>query len=188
MCSGDQFCFDAVFTDPDALDALVLSSNASDILPGATIVQTGSNPATATICWTFGPGYTGSIISINASDEVCPIPGFATFVVDLDIPPSLFPGGDSTAAICGSAGMVNLFDYIQGYYQNDGQWEDPSANVIADPTMVNTATAASGVYEYIVFADPAAGSCIASDTMRLTFNIGSVNVTTNRFYEYILRW
>lgn len=99
MCDGDAFCIDVEFTDSDAGDVLHLGTNALDILPGATFTQTGTNPATGTLCWTYTDGYTGSLISITASDSACPTPGNANYLINLDIPPPLNASLDDT--ICG---------------------------------------------------------------------------------------
>jgi gliding motility-associated-like protein len=164
LCTDDQFCFDVVFDDPDLGDDLVLTSNIDLFLPGATFTQTGTNPATATICWTFQAGYTGSIISVVASDEVCPVPGIASFPIILDVPPPLNPGLDSTVAFCDDAGLVNLFDMLGGSPQTGGVWVDAGNDPI-NP-LANTDTLASGVYEYIL-GDVTSG-CYASAEVDVT--------------------
>src|SRR5690554_8228846 len=42
LCQGFQGCFDVVFTDPDANDVLTVTSNLANVLPGATITETGT--------------------------------------------------------------------------------------------------------------------------------------------------
>ena len=108
MCNGDQFCLDIVFTDGNVSDVLTLSTNALDVLPGATFMQTGTNPATGTLCWTYTDGYTGNFISINASDNVCPIISNASFIINLDIPLPLNVSADVN--ICGNI-VANLEAY-----------------------------------------------------------------------------
>lgn len=158
LCTGDQFCFDVVFDDPDLGDDLVLTSNIDLFLPGATLTQTGTNPATATICWTFQAGYSGSIISVVASDEVCPIPGIASFPIQLDVPPPLDPGTDSVLAICNDAGLVNLFNFLGGSPTPGGFWLDASDDPINPSAQSDTLL--SGVYEYII--GDTASACFAS--------------------------
>jgi len=99
MCDGDQFCVDVVFSDPDVNDILYLGTNAMTLLPGATFTQTGTNPATGTLCWTYQSGYTGNLISITATDSACPTISFTTFTLQLDIPPPLNVSLNDT--ICG---------------------------------------------------------------------------------------
>lgn len=98
MCDGDSFCVDFEFSDPD-MDELFLGTNALDILPGATFTQTGTNPAIGTLCWTYTDGYTGNLISITASDSVCPTPSNVSYILNLDIPPPLNASLNDT--ICG---------------------------------------------------------------------------------------
>jgi len=105
MCAGDQFCIDIVFTDPDLGDELFLGSNALNVLPGATFTQTGTNPATGTLCWTYTDGYTANLISINATDSACPTISNASFIINLDIPPPLNASPDID--ICGDM-VANL--------------------------------------------------------------------------------
>ncbi|MBI3135676.1 MAG: gliding motility-associated C-terminal domain-containing protein [Bacteroidetes bacterium] len=166
LCSDDQFCFDVVFNDPDLGDSLVLSSNVDLFLPGATFVQTGAagNPATATICWTFQPGYTGSIISVVANDEVCPIPGIASFPIELDVPPPLNPGTNGVLTICDDAGVVNLFNSLGGSPQSGGSWFDESSNPVNPIAAADTLQ--SGVYDYVL-GDITSG-CFASAEVAVT--------------------
>lgn len=101
MCVGDQFCFDVTFSDPDG-DSIGLSTNVFDILPGGTFDQTFSSLAgdtvTGQVCWTYQPGYSGSIISITAKELIC-VPGSSTFSINLNIPPYLNVSKDDS--ICG---------------------------------------------------------------------------------------
>ena len=182
LCTGDQFCFNISFDDVDPNTTVQLSSNAAAFLPGATFVTTPGNPATATICWTYVQGYTGSIISINATDDDCPVPGFATYIVDLDVPPAVFPGEDSTFLLCGDEGTINLFDYLGGFFQINGEWQDPSGATISNFQDVDNMN--PGVYTYSVYPDTAAASlcgvlpnpCVESDSSFLTIGIGNLEV------------
>jgi len=105
MCDGDQFCIDVVFSDPDAGDVLTLTTNATTLLPGATFTQTGTNPATGTLCWTYQSGYLGNLISITSNDNACPTPAVSSFILNLDIPPPLNVSPNDT--ICGNQ-VANL--------------------------------------------------------------------------------
>ncbi len=182
LCTGDEFCFDVQFSDPNMGDNVILSSNVAQFLPGATFTQTSlGNPSTGRICWQFVQGYTGSVISINATDDICPVPGFADVAIKLDVPPSLFPGGDSTALICGTEGTINLFDYLVGYYQSNGQWYDPNdvpiSNVIADAS-----TMIAGDYKYTVKPDTsgvlcgkAPNPCVVEQSAIITVELSQLN-------------
>lgn len=85
---GQNFCFDAVFTDPNLADVLSLTSNATTVLPGATFTQTGTNPATGTICWTAVAGVSQNLsVSIFADDGACPIFGTNSQSFQIIVPP-----------------------------------------------------------------------------------------------------
>ena len=182
LCTGDQFCFDISFDDVDANTNVLLSSNVDAFLPGATFTTAPGNPATATICWTYVQGYTGSVISINATDDACPVPGFANYVVDLDVPPAVFPGEDSTFFLCGDEGVINLFDYLDGFFQINGEWQSPNGDSISN--FQDTQNMISGIYTYIVYPDTASASqcgalpnpCVESDSAFLTVGIGNLDV------------
>lgn len=179
LCSGDQFCFDIVFSDPDIGDVLDLSSNVTTVLPGATFTQTGTNPATATICWAYHPGYLGTTFSILANDQVCPIPGIAKLVmVDLKLAPSYFAGVDTTINICKDS-IINLGNYIIGNSLS-GYWFDPNFNAIS--SIIDTDTITSGTYLYITNSpsnpNPCNSNflCSQSDTSILNLNLSDIVV------------
>ncbi len=174
-CVNDQFCMDVTFTDPDLGDSLTLTSNINDFLPEATFTQTGVNPATATICWTYQEGYTGSIISVNATDGVCPTIGLATFVIDLDLPPPLRTGRDSVLSFCEPIGEINLFDYLGGYHTTDGIWFNQNYDTIQPIVLADTIN--SGIYTYVVYANPNVSNCLSSDSAFLSIGNGSVYAT-----------
>ncbi|MEM9024251.1 MAG: hypothetical protein AAGB22_10945, partial [Bacteroidota bacterium] len=97
-CAGGNACFDVVFNDPDTLDSLTISTTLLNAFPGATLSQTGSNPATATICLTL-PATSGTFhYPIVARDDHCPV--FAETVLDIEIRSGLTISTDTT--ICQS--------------------------------------------------------------------------------------
>lgn len=44
------------FSDPNPGQSITVTSNAAAVLPGATFTTTGTNPVTATVCWTATAG------------------------------------------------------------------------------------------------------------------------------------
>lgn len=100
-CFGDNVCFDVVFSDPmDPTDNITIQQDGTTLLPGATFVQTGTNPATGTFCWLAQPGYTGSVVTFVAEDDGCPVMGTSGFAIDFNIATGVFAGPDPT--ICGA--------------------------------------------------------------------------------------
>ncbi|UTW67759.1 gliding motility-associated C-terminal domain-containing protein [bacterium SCSIO 12643] len=85
---GDQFCFDAVFSDSNLTDVVTVISNATSALPGSTVSYSGTNPVTATICWTVPAGMnTNNTVTFQASDSACPISGVNSVAIQVIIPP-----------------------------------------------------------------------------------------------------
>lgn len=182
LCTGDKFCFDVQFDDANGADIVSLFSNVDDFLPGATFTQTSGNPAIGTVCWEFAQGYTGNAISIQASDDKCPVPGFADVVIKLDVPPALFPGGDSIVDLCGTEGTLDLFTYLQGFFQNNGQWYDPNNQTISN--FQDAANMITGDYYYRVLPDTTGtlcgnppNPCVLADTAFLFVTTGNLNAT-----------
>ncbi len=129
MCSGDSFCLDVVFTDGDPGDVLYLGTNATTLLPGATFTQTGTNPATGTLCWTFQNGYSGNLISISATDSACPTISTASFILNLNIPPPFNTTVNDVNVTC-PTDSVNIMVSASGgkapltYLWNTGETND----------------------------------------------------------------
>ena len=179
MCAGDQFCIDIVFTDPDNTpgdeDTLTLSTNALDILPGATFTQTGTNPATGTLCWAYTDGYTGNLVSITAVDDACDVYSISSFVINLDIPPPLNASPDFD--ICGDM-VANL----EAYGTAPVVW----SVISGDPLLVGTnftcnpcslpivSPTVTTVYEVVE-----GSSCNLTDqvTVNVSQNIGGITTT-----------
>ncbi len=101
VCWGDDICFDVVFQDAvNPADIITITTDGTTLLPGATFVQTGTNPATGTFCWTAQPGYTGSVVTFVAADDGCPVMGTSGFAVEFSIATGVWAGPDPI--ICGS--------------------------------------------------------------------------------------
>ncbi|MBL7953379.1 MAG: hypothetical protein JNM62_16855 [Flavobacteriales bacterium] len=78
LCNGQSFCADLVVSDPNTGTVLEMTSNASTILPGATFTVTGTNPATARICWTANAAILPANVLISISDGACPVQNTAS--------------------------------------------------------------------------------------------------------------
>ena len=146
LCDGDQFCFDYVFTDADLGDSLILSTDILSNFPGATFIQTGFNPSTASICWTVQPNYTSSFFSIHATDENCPLSGMASKIFLLNLPPLFSLPTDSILNCLGSLpSNLNLNTNLNVYWtdlNNDTLviGTDISCNPCTNPNFLFSAT------------------------------------------------
>lgn len=140
-CYGDNVCFDVVFQDlANVGDVITIQQDGTTLLPGATFVQTGTNPATGTFCWTVQPGYTGSVVTFVAEDDGCPVMGTSGFAVDFNIQTGVYAGPDPF--ICGTQ-STNL----QAAGASAFTWSPATglsctncANPVANPAVTTTYT------------------------------------------------
>ncbi len=177
MCVGDDFCFDVYFTDPD-LDVFTLTSNIAQIMPTATVTYDVSVPgaATASVCWTADPNFTGSTIVFNASDESCPTPAVVQVSIDVNINLGTYAGvdgvicGDMDYQLVASGGTVFNWSVVSG---------DPivvGTNFSANPSQVPVAQP-SQTTTYLVTSN-ASGTCGNTDmvTVSVTQNMGDIDI------------
>ncbi len=86
VCPGATFCFDAAFTDPDAGQSVLLTSNVATVVPGAQLTTIGTNPSTATICVPAAPLTAGDYpFLISAVDDACPNTALTTYAYTLTV-------------------------------------------------------------------------------------------------------
>lgn len=98
VCENESFSFQTTFTDPDPGDSLSITSNIANVLNGATINSSGTNPLTVTVNWTPPVGSAGmnTAFSITVRDDACPISGIQTFIYNIDVIPTTSTINDST--------------------------------------------------------------------------------------------
>lgn len=85
LCKGFEGCFDVVFSDNNAGDALSVTSNLQNVLPGAIITETGTNPLTVSVCWT-PPSVMGVVnLSFLVEDDACPLTGQNNYAVTINV-------------------------------------------------------------------------------------------------------
>ncbi len=151
VCGGASFCFNAAITDADATQSLSLESNVADVLSGADLSVSGTNPATALICWNSSNALPGTYaFTITATDDACPQPASQIITYTVTVAAAPYAGADVFASYCGDA-PPNLAGFL-----------DPAADDNGTFTLISP-----NVYSYVV---PAVGDCPA-DTSILTLNI-----------------
>jgi len=132
MCSGDAFCFDFVFSDSDLSDTVTLTSDIASILPGATFTQTGTNPVTAHVCWTYTPTNLGTSFSIQAADNYCPVPGVASETFQLNLPPPLGLISDTIVFCVGQTPLTIINNNSSSMY-----WTTLSNDTLVPGSMIS---------------------------------------------------
>jgi PKD repeat protein len=101
VCESGNFCFDMVIADVNLTNVLDAFSNVAMNLPGSTFSFTGTNPITATVCWTASAGTSGYFpFIVNVDDGACPIPAFQTYVYSVNVLPGIFANVTSTPESC----------------------------------------------------------------------------------------
>ncbi len=164
VCDGEAFCLDVVFTDTDPGTVLQVVSQATALLPGASFIVSGTNPATARICWTGDLSNTPVNVLIQADDGSCPIENTASIAVNITTVatggPAPMPGTSGSVQVCPGSAAFFLIDVLGGTPDANGYWLDPNGdphNADFDPI-----TDPAGVYTYTV------GTACASATATAT--------------------
>ncbi|MDF2437202.1 MAG: hypothetical protein K0Q95_1578 [Bacteroidota bacterium] len=102
ICENIPFSFNLSFTDPDASDVLTFVSNISQVLPGAVITSSGTNPINISVSWTAPPGTanTNTTFALTVKDNSCPVTGQQTVNYIIDVLSAANAGPDQTK--CGT--------------------------------------------------------------------------------------
>ena len=100
-CVGDSFSFDITVWDPefysaDSTDTLILTSNFSSVLPGASFSINAINDSVqiATFSWkVVRMAFERYHFYFKKSDNACNVPGitYSDFIIDLTKTPSIYP-------------------------------------------------------------------------------------------------
>ena len=147
LCAGGSFCTTLTFTDPDAGQGLELSSNLTQAFPGATLELSGSNPLTATICWSAGTSAPGTrYLTCTLRDDACPMRGQQGFVYSITIASPPEAGTDGEALFCALSPAFALADSLDGAPSTGGTWTDP--NGTPSEGFFDPATMTPGTFTY----------------------------------------
>lgn len=185
---GENFCLDVTFSDPNLTDALVLTSNATIAMTGATFVQTGTNPATGTVCWAVPTGVNlppTINFFITSNDEACPISSTNSFAVQVNIQQPANLGGavivtpPSCSGVCDGAIKVNMTGGINGNFLY--QWT-PAVPFPPGTNGDTVANVCAGLYSLAVrdLDDPDPSAFWDTQiVVQGPFPIGKIESTTN---------
>ncbi|MBP8823533.1 MAG: hypothetical protein KBH07_07805, partial [Flavobacteriales bacterium] len=163
VCNGAPFCFELVFSDPDAGDVLAISSQAATLLPGSTVSVAGANPMTVTVCWAGDVAHSPVNLLMQVNDGACPVINTSTVGVTIT---SVNPVGgqpdagvDASIQVCPTALVFNLVDELGGTPDPGGFWMAPGLGFHGP--QFDPATDPPGTYMYV------AGNACANDTALL---------------------
>jgi gliding motility-associated-like protein len=100
VCLGDSFSFDVTIWDyvgyrEDSLDTLIITSNVTSILPGATFSINAINDSVHVVTVGWRATQTGSLTNsffIKTIDDACPVPGFTTSSYTVKVIPATEAG------------------------------------------------------------------------------------------------
>lgn len=164
LCSGGNFSFNISINDSNSTDTIVLTSDITTILPGATFTPSPGNPATATISWTDTGTFTGTrTFVVNANDNVCPVPGVQSYIYTIAISQGTFAGADvsicasQTATLSANGGTSFQWSAISGdsIIVGTNFSCNPCSNPVTSPDTTTT---------YVVTSN-LAGGCTNKDTV-----------------------
>mgnify|MGYP003951230133 CR=1 FL=1 len=97
VCEGSNVCFDLEFLDQAPYNTLNITSNISQVIPGATMIQNNNvAPVIVTFCFTAPLVAVNPILtfSIDVNDNACPIVGINSKTVDVKIVSSTYASQD----------------------------------------------------------------------------------------------
>lgn len=137
VCESGDFCFDMVIADPNTDNVLTAFSNVAQNLPGATFSYSGTNPITASVCWTAQAGTSGYFpFIVNVSDGACPIPAFQTYVYSVRVLPGLaavLEVVDETCLGTGDGSITATVTAGTGPYSYTWSTGSSAATITGDP-------------------------------------------------------
>ncbi len=161
VCIGNTFSFDIVFTDADTADSVVLVTNVTQVIPGATAVITNGNPATVTISGvaTAAMPIINTFI-VNANDGACPIPATATAGYNIIVQPLPIVDAGADQIICKDDVPINISAAVQ--FATGGTWS-------------GNGTFGSGVANLVNSYTPTAAELAAGNAQLIVTSTGNLN-------------
>lgn len=163
-CDNGTICMDLSFS-PASGQGLSISSNIAQVLPGATITTTGSDPVAVQICWNAtGALPTQTDFTIVATNDVCPIPGSQWYHYSLSVEASPDSIANSSALACPQTEPFSLVDSLSTYPSHAGTWTDP--NGTAHSAIFTPGTDPGGDYTFTMESFP---GCRTSTIVNLQY-------------------
>ncbi|HKL02397.1 MAG TPA: SprB repeat-containing protein, partial [Cryomorphaceae bacterium] len=165
VCEGDDFCVSIDFVSSDPSVNVGLSSNVSDIIPGATETVIPGNPATIEVCGTLPAYYSGTPFLITAKDDACPVFGQAYYAINFEYRSPLLALQDTSICLGESVQLHALNDTNYHWYDGSGSLialDEASCNPCQNPIFTPDSSTI-----YIVEGLYANSNCPNTDTVRV---------------------
>lgn len=174
ICVGETFMFDVVFSDPDVANVVSLTSNISEIIPGATSVSQNGNPAVITIQGVAVEENVGlNTFVVEAVDDACPIPAKSSAGYNIVILPQPKVNAGPDQLVCSSKSEVNLVGEVKdvdgAIWSGVGIFGSPNTQLINTYTPTD-AEIAKGSARLILTSQDLDGCTEVKDTVEITFD------------------
>lgn len=201
MCEGQNFSFNAVYTDPNITDSLTFTTNVTSVLSGSTYTNTaGSNPLNASFSWTAVAGTGGQNLSfvVTIGDGACPIPGINTYTYTVNVITSTTAGPNQY--YCPAGGPIQLnaaggtaFNWSPGTGLSCTNCSNPLASPAATTTYTVTSNLASGCVNtatVTVFVVPNFSLDVTNDTTICRNNVATLHAAAGpaSFAPFTYSW
>ncbi len=161
-CAGNTLAFDIIVEDQDNDDLLEILSNASQVLPGATVTTSGNNPLMVHFEWEIPIDYYGNqTFTITIKDDNCPYYGYQVLGFNVNVPG--IEASTPDPIIClGQDQEVPLFaNLISNNLVGTYSWTPTTG--LSNPNIANPiATINSGITYTVTYTNP---SCILSSSI-----------------------
>ena len=167
LCGNGNFCFTAVYTDADAASSLILESNIAQVLPGATVMVSGTNPLSAIICWNGDPNISGTVpFNVTISDcspgSLAILQNYAYTVTIIPTSPiTLTVSNDTTVQCAGQPATVALLNIAGGAAPFTTTWTDAQSTLLSNAQNMQVIVDQDASYTVTV-TDACVGSASAT--------------------------
>lgn len=158
VCGTDAFCASITLSDVNIDQELTLTSDAEQVMSGATLTINGTNPVEAVLCWTGAVPGTYAF-SITATDDACPVVGSQNYDYLVTVADAPDAGADASINVCENEEPFEMIGALAGTPAPGGQWFDPEGNVVIGTFTPGAST--PGNYTYTI----GSGSCATSSTL-----------------------
>lgn len=177
ICANDDFCFTLDFISVDPGVNVELTSNITDIIPGATTTQIGSNPAVMQFCGTIPPGFNGGQFLITALDDACPIYGQAYYAMEFVFRQPLEAFSDMVLCEGEIASISAQNDTLYQWFHPNGDLLEVGTEAFCNPCQTNEIIADTTSW-YFVEGLYANSSCANRDSIFIEVPL-DMNITVS---------